>query len=208
MLADPERALAGETEEAPPPRQAPRVDERRPVLWGVVIAALLAMGAVVALAWRVVHDMEKEVQRLHRKVGALARDVAELRASEARLARTLATFSAMAAQRADEHPTQPAAKAQSDSGQTAALKPEPRHAAARMWTVNLVSTRKREEAEAFRRRLLRDGHEAEIRRVQLHGVVWYRVRVGRFADRSKARAAQRALARAYHLRDAWISPRD
>jgi cell division septation protein DedD len=70
--------------------------------------------------------------------------------------------------------------------------------------VQVAALRERAEAEGIARRLVARGYDAYVVDPQPGGVAVYRVRVGRFADRSEAERVMRRLAQEERFKP-WIT---
>ena len=76
--------------------------------------------------------------------------------------------------------------AQSAATETAAAPGKP------FYSIQVGSFRSAEQAHSLREQLLKKGYEARVGLAMAQGAAWYRVRVGRYADRGAAdRTAQR-----------------
>jgi cell division septation protein DedD len=81
--------------------------------------------------------------------------------------------------------------------------PEPT-AAAGNWSVQVKATTEALEAVMFARQLRQKGYDAYTVQAPVGGVTWYRVRVGRLADRGAAKALERRLREQEGLEAAYV----
>lgn len=83
---------------------------------------------------------------------------------------------------------------------------EPTSAAARGagWSVQVKATTEALEAVMFARNLRQKGYDAYTVQAPIGNVTWYRVRVGRFADRAAARAMEQRLKEGEKIEAAYV----
>lgn len=74
------------------------------------------------------------------------------------------------------------------------------------YTVQVLATRNRREAETLREDLARRRIGAFVTEVEESGARWYRVRIGRYEDFESARAMQERVRRDYGLGQAYVVP--
>jgi cell division protein FtsN len=74
------------------------------------------------------------------------------------------------------------------------------------WTVQVAATNDPVQAVVLARKLRAKGFDSYTTQGPIGGVTWYRVRVGRFADRESAKAMETRLRREEQLEAAYVSP--
>ena len=74
------------------------------------------------------------------------------------------------------------------------------------WTVQVSATNDAVQAVMLSRKLRSKGYDAYTTQGPIGGVTWYRVRVGRFADREAAKAMETRLRREEQLEAAYVAP--
>jgi cell division septation protein DedD len=74
------------------------------------------------------------------------------------------------------------------------------------WTVQVGAMTDPVQAVMLARRLRAKGYDAYTTQGPIGGVVWYRVRVGRFADRESAKAMETRLQKEEQIEAAYVSP--
>jgi len=74
------------------------------------------------------------------------------------------------------------------------------------WTVQVNATTNPEQATDLAHRLRAKGYEAYTVQAPMRGQTWYRVRVGRFASRDKARELEARLKTEEGLENAYVTP--
>jgi cell division septation protein DedD len=74
------------------------------------------------------------------------------------------------------------------------------------WTVQVNATTNPEQATGLARRLKAKGYDAYTVQAPLRGQTWYRVRVGRFSSREKAKELESRLKESEGLENAYIAP--
>jgi cell division protein FtsN len=74
------------------------------------------------------------------------------------------------------------------------------------YTVQVLATRNKAEAEDLRAQLVRRSIGAFISEVEEAGTRWYRVRIGRYDDLAAARAMETRVRREMGLTQAYIVP--
>jgi len=89
---------------------------------------------------------------------------------------------------------------------TAAAKPGEEWADAG-WTVQVNATTSPEQANELAQRLRAKGYDAYTLQAPMHGQTWYRVRVGRFPTRDKARELEGRLKNDEGLQNAYVTPK-
>jgi len=87
-------------------------------------------------------------------------------------------------------PTRPAAAARTP---TPIQRPDATGVSKEAWSVQVKATTEPLEAVMFARQLRQKGYDAYTVQGPVGGITWYRVRVGRFADRNAAKAMERRL---------------
>ena len=108
--------------------------------------------------------------------------------------------------------SRPAKRAESPSAPPPAPPPPPKAASAPPagaivpYTVQVLATRDRAEAEDLRGQLVRRSIGAFISAVEEAGTRWYRVRIGRYDDLEAARAMEQRVRREMGLTQAYIVP--
>jgi len=88
---------------------------------------------------------------------------------------------------------------------TAAVEPS-RASSPQPYTVQVLATRNRKEAEALAADLKRQGYGAFLTPVEDTGGKWYRVRIGRYDDPQAARSMADRCKRELGLSQAYVSP--
>lgn len=78
--------------------------------------------------------------------------------------------------------------------------------AERGWTVQAAATTDAVQAVVLARRLREKGYDAYTVTSQIQGVIWYRVRVGRFRDRTQAKVLEIRLKDQEGLTAAFVTP--
>jgi len=76
----------------------------------------------------------------------------------------------------------------------------------RGWTVQAAATTDPVQAVVLARRLREKGYDAYTATTQIRDVMWYRVRVGRFRDRTEAKVAEIKLKEEEGLEAAFVTP--
>lgn len=79
-------------------------------------------------------------------------------------------------------------------------------AEARGWTVQAAATTDPVQAVVLARRLREKGYDAYTATTQIQGVMWYRVRVGRFRERTEAKVVEIRLKEEEGLEAAFVTP--
>ena len=74
------------------------------------------------------------------------------------------------------------------------------------WTVQVSATNDALQAVMLSRKLRSKGYDAYTTQGPIGGVIWYRVRVGRFADREAAKAMEARLRKEEQLEAAYVAP--
>ena len=74
------------------------------------------------------------------------------------------------------------------------------------WTVQVNATTSSQQATELARGLRSKGYDTYTVQAPLHGQTWYRVRVGRFASREKAKELEQRLKSSEGLENAYITP--
>jgi cell division septation protein DedD len=74
------------------------------------------------------------------------------------------------------------------------------------WTVQVNATTNVQQATELARSLRAKGYEAYTVQAPLRGQTWYRVRVGRFSSREKAKEMETRLKTREHLDSAYVTP--
>jgi cell division septation protein DedD len=74
------------------------------------------------------------------------------------------------------------------------------------WTVQVNATTNPEQATDLAQRLKSKGYDAYTVQAPMRGQTWYRVRVGRFASRDKAKEIESRLKNTEGLENAYITP--
>jgi cell division protein FtsN len=74
------------------------------------------------------------------------------------------------------------------------------------WTVQVNSTTNPEQARELARNLKGKGYDAYTVQAPVRGQTWYRVRVGRFANREKAREMEARLKVREGMENAYVTP--
>jgi cell division septation protein DedD len=72
------------------------------------------------------------------------------------------------------------------------------------WSVQVKATTEALEAVMFARQLRQKGYDAYTVQAPIGSVTWYRVRVGRFADRASARATEQRLREQEKVEAAYV----
>lgn len=72
------------------------------------------------------------------------------------------------------------------------------------WSVQVKVTNEALEAVMFARQLRQKGYDAYTVQAPIGNVTWYRVRVGRFADRASARATEQRLKQQENIEAAYV----
>jgi cell division septation protein DedD len=72
------------------------------------------------------------------------------------------------------------------------------------WSVQVKATTEALEAVMFARQLRQKGYDAYTVQAPIGNVTWYRVRVGRFADRATARATEQRLKQQEKIEAAYV----
>ena len=72
------------------------------------------------------------------------------------------------------------------------------------WSVQVKATTEALEAVMFARQLRQKGYDAYTVQAPIGNVTWYRVRVGRFADRASARATEQRLREQEKIEAAYV----
>ena len=84
-------------------------------------------------------------------------------------------------------------------------KPDPRAESGRSYAVQVLATRREDDAEAMARSLQSSGFDAYVRRIDDGQGAWFRVRVGRFAAVGDARAMADRCRRDLGLDQAYVT---
>lgn len=104
-------------------------------------------------------------------------------------------------------PARPAPQPPAPVAQAAPPAPPPAPAGAVVpYTVQVLATRNKAEAEDLRAQLVRRSIGAFISSVEEAGTRWYRVRIGRYDDLAAARAMESRVRRELGLTQAYIVP--
>jgi cell division septation protein DedD len=74
------------------------------------------------------------------------------------------------------------------------------------WTVQVNATTNPQQATDLARGLKSKGYDAYTVQAPMRGQTWYRVRVGRFSSREKAREMEKRLKSAEGLENAYVTP--
>jgi cell division septation protein DedD len=74
------------------------------------------------------------------------------------------------------------------------------------WTVQVNATTNSQQATELARRLRAKGYEAYTVQAPMRGQTWYRVRVGRFSSRDKAKELEARLKTREHMDSAYVTP--
>jgi cell division septation protein DedD len=74
------------------------------------------------------------------------------------------------------------------------------------WTVQVNATTNPQQARDLARQLKSKGYDAYTVQAPLRGQTWYRVRVGRFASREKAREMEARLKSQESMENAYVTP--
>jgi DedD protein len=74
------------------------------------------------------------------------------------------------------------------------------------WTVQVNATTNVQQATEMARKLRTKGYEAYTVQAPMRGQTWYRVRVGRFANREQAKELESRLRSSEHLDNAYVTP--
>ena len=112
-------------------------------------------------------------------------------------------------QAVEKQPVRPApktAKRNSGARKTAASKTAPLHYAGKSsWTVQVRASTQRGEANDVLGRLKARGYDAFLAETDIKGRMWYRVRVGNFANQQQAEFMEKKLRAKEGLRDAFVA---
>jgi cell division septation protein DedD len=73
--------------------------------------------------------------------------------------------------------------------------------------VQVYATTDPKQATAMARRLIAKGYQAYTLEAPMRGVTWYRVRVGRFTSRERAKMMERRLKQLEGMEAAYVTPR-
>jgi len=73
------------------------------------------------------------------------------------------------------------------------------------WTVQVYATTDPNQATSLARRLLSKGYDAYTLQAPMRGQTWYRVRVGRFSSRDRAREMELKLKQQEGLEAAYVT---
>ena len=74
------------------------------------------------------------------------------------------------------------------------------------WTVQVNATTSVQQATELARKLREKGYQAYTVQAPIRGQTWYRVRVGRFANREQAKELESRLRSSEHLENAYVTP--
>jgi len=113
---------------------------------------------------------------------------------------------------ADKSPPSPPPRAAAVAPPAGVARPEssveaePQSGAVVPYTVQVLATRNRSEAEDVRAQLVKRSIGAFISEVEEAGTRWYRVRIGRYDDLTAARAMEARVRREMGLTQAYIVP--
>jgi cell division septation protein DedD len=127
---------------------------------------------------------------------AVARAASPPRASSPRPAAPTRTAVAVAVKPTPK-PTPPPRVAPPEAGE---------ERAATGWTVQVIATTNIEQAVELARRLKAKGYDAYTVQAPLRGQTWYRVRVGRYTSRDKAKEMESRLKENEELDNAYVAP--
>jgi cell division septation protein DedD len=74
------------------------------------------------------------------------------------------------------------------------------------WTVQVNATTNPQQSTDLVRALRGKGYDAYIVQAPMHGQTWYRVRVGRFQSRDKAKELEAKLKTSEGMENAYVTP--